>query len=182
MAIIFRLFLTLSALLLTFGVFLANKGFAALNGLHPALSNIPPFISYVSYFLAAILVAWLTGKVANFLSDDTISEQSIAQIESANDVYLPSYLGYFFVALSTQDLGVFAFVFGIICIFIFCSRAAYFNPLYFVFRYQFYYATTTNNVKILIITRQHLKDPKAVHFDRIKRINDFTFIDIEGRK
>ena len=71
---------------------------------------------------------------------------------------------------------------GIICIFIFCSRAAYFNPMYFLFGYQFYYAVTTKNVKILIITRQHLKNPEMVQFDRIKRINDFTFIDIEGRE
>jgi hypothetical protein len=178
MPFLFRIFLTASSLCLIFAVFLAGKQSNLIAKIHPALSSTPILVSYVAYFLVAVAIAWVSLFFARYLESDTISQNSLSVVESANDVYLPVYLGYFFVALSTQDYTVFAFVFGIIYVFTFYSGVTYFNPMYCLFRYRFYYAINQKNIKVLLITRQVLKDPASVNFNNVKRINDFTFIEV----
>ncbi|GAA4242136.1 hypothetical protein GCM10022292_11270 [Winogradskyella damuponensis] len=117
--------------------------------------------------------------IARFLSKDNIQEASIISIEQANNAFLPSYLGYFFVALSVPYVETLIFVFAILFIFTFLSQTLYFNPLFLVFRYHFYYLNTTNNVQLFVITRKELKDPKSIKIEQLRRINNFTFIDIK---
>ncbi len=182
MAIIFRFFLTLIALSLAIAVFLIQQKINVLAGLHSSMADIPPFLSYISYLYLCLVSAWLSVKLAKYLDTDTFPLGTIKELEQASDAFLPSYLGYFFVALSVPRFSIFFWVFSIITILIFFSRAAYFNPLYFLFGFHFYYATTDADVKILIITKRRLKKPEDVAFEKIKRINDFTFIDIEEVK
>lgn len=179
MALFFRSFLTISSLCLIFAVFLANQKLNLVADIHYKLIGTPLLVSYMLYFLIAVAVARLSIFFARYLDSDTISRGSLSQIETATDVYLPIYLGYFFVALSIQDYTVFMFVFGIIYIFTFYSSVTYFNPMYCLFRYRFYYAVNQRNMKVLVITRKNLKDPSGVMLEKVRRINDFTFIDIE---
>lgn len=178
MAITYRFFLTFIALSLAIAVFLIQQKIHFLPHVHASFSVIPPFVSYAFYLFLCLFLAWLSIKLAKFLDNDTFNSGTIKELEQASDAFLPSYLGYFFVALSVPSFEVFFVVFGIITILIFFSRAAYFNPLYFLFGYRFYYATTSSDVKILVITKKSLKMPKDVEFTMIKRINDFTFIDV----
>lgn len=175
---IFKLFLTLNSLLLSFMVFLIKEEMV-LNSLHPYLSNLPKIITYILYFMMVLIFTWLSLQLTNFLSGDTIDAGSISVIEPANDAFLPSYLGYFFVALSIPNIDVFLFVFGIICIVIFYSRVSYFNPIFFLFGFNFYYIVNNKNIKVLLITRRQLKDPEKLIFNNLKRINNYTFIDME---
>ena len=174
---IFRIFLMLSSLGLTFAVFLANKEINILNNFGSIFEKIP----VISYFLYAFLAcgpAALSLYLARKLSKDNISKNSIVSIELANDTYLPVYLGYFFVALSVQEYSAFCFVFGIIFTLTFCSKAQYFNPLYFMYGYNFYNATTDQNVSILLITKKDLRNPADIEFSSIHRVNNLTFIDV----
>ncbi len=82
------------------------------------------------------------------------------------------------VALSIPYVDTLIFVFAILFVFTFLSQTLYFNPLFLIFRYHFYYLTTTNEIKIFVITRRILKAPKETEFEKLKRINDFTFIDL----
>ena len=118
-------------------------------------------------------------QLINFLGTDTMEAGSISVIEPANDAFLPSYLGYFFVALSIPNIEVFIYVFGIICIFIFYSRISYFNPIFFLDGFNFYYIVNNKNIKVLLITRKQLKEPKSAAFKNLKRINNYTFMDME---
>ena len=118
-------------------------------------------------------------RLINRLGTDTIDAGSISVIEPANDAFLPSYLGYFFVALSIPNIEVFCYVFGIIYIFIFYSRISYFNPIFFLFGFNFYYIINNKNIKVLLITRNQIKEPKSAAFKKLKRINNYTFIDME---
>ena len=102
---------------------------------------------------------------------------TIKEIELANNAFLPSYLGYFFVALSVPNCSTLYFIFLILFIFTFLSQSLYFNPLFLFFGYHFYNITTSKNVKLFIITRQNINDPNEVEFEKLKRINNFTFID-----
>lgn len=184
---VFKLWLTLSSLLLTLTVFLV-KSSLLLNDLstyvsHAQLSsiikNLPNWGSYLFYFLVVVLCTWLSTRLIKFLSDEQISRGRIASIETANDAFLPSYLGYFFVALSISDIGTFTYVFSLIFIFIFFSKISFFNPVFLLFGYKFFNLTNTDGLKILVMTKQELKVPCDVEFTSLKRINNYTFISKE---
>jgi len=174
---IYKLWLTLSSLLLTLSVYLVKSNIL-LNSLsncieHPKLSdfiaNLPIIASYLAYFFIAI----------KFLSDERLTQGRIATIEAANDTFLPSYLGYFFVALSINDINTFLYVFSLIFIFIFFSKISFFNPIFLLFGYRFFNLTNTDGLKIVMITKKDLKIPNDVEFTSLKRINNYTFISKE---
>ena len=177
--LLFRLFLTFNATSLILVVYLV-KSQIVLNGIHPFVINMPHFVSYIIYFMIPILLTYLSLLFSNKLADDSIDNEqgtsAIREIEQANNAYLPSYLGYFFVALSVPHCDTLIFVFAILFLFTFLSQTLYFNPLFLVFGYQFYYLTTVNSVKIFLITKEKLKAPNNISFSKLKRINDFTFI------
>lgn len=175
---IFKFVLTLNSLLLSLMVFLIKEGFV-INFLHPYFSSLPDIISYILYFSVVLILTRLSMQLIDFLGTDTMDAGSISVIEPANDAFLPSYLGYFFVALSIPNIEVFIYVFGIICIFIFHSRISYFNPIFFLFRFNFYNIVNNKNIKVLLITRKQLKEPKSTTFNNLKRINNYTFMDME---
>lgn len=180
--LIFRFFLTFNATSLILVVYLV-KSQKVLNGLHSSLANLPHFVSYIIYFAIPVLLTLLSLFLSRWLIDDSIEAESgksaIREIEQANNAYLPSYLGYFFVALSIPYCDTLIFVFAILFLFTFLSQTLYFNPLFLIFGYHFYYLTTATNIKIFLITRKELKDPSKLNFPKLKRINDFTFINKE---
>lgn len=173
----YRLLLTFNATSLIIVVYLVKEE-VLINNLNCYLFELPNYFSYVFYFLIPILWTFLSLIIAKYLSKDNISLGTIKSIELANNAFLPSYLGYFFVALSVPYVDTLIFVFAILFVFTFLSQTLYFNPLFLIFKYHFYYLTTTNEIKIFIITRRILKDPKNTQFEQLRRINDFTFIDL----
>lgn len=179
----FRLFLTFNATSLILVVFFVKEE-VTVNNLSPYLECLPSFVSYIIYFLVPVIFTFLSVLLAKGLGDDSIEKEEntnspITAIEQANNAYLPSYLGYFFVALSVPFYDTLIFVFAILFIFTFLSQTLYFNPLFLFFGFHFYYLTTENNIKIFLITKRILKDPKDLEFPELKRINDFTFIEIK---
>ncbi len=182
--LLFRLFLTFNATSLIIVVYLV-KTEKLINGFWGRLAGLPPFISYSLYFLIPVVLTFFSLVLSRFLASDSIEKENgvspIKEIEQANNAYLPSYLGYFFVALSVPYCDTLVFVFTILFLFTFLSQTLYFNPLFLIFGYHFYYLTTANNIKIFLITRKELKHPSKIHFLRLKRINDFTFIDQEKK-
>lgn len=179
----FRLFLTFNATSLILVVFLVKEE-VTVNKLSPYFDSLPAFVSYILYFIVPVIFTFLSVLLAKGLGDDSIEKDGennspITAIEQANNAYLPSYLGYFFVALSVPFYDTLIFVFAILFIFTFLSQTLYFNPLFLFFGFHFYYLTTENNIKIFLITKRILKDPKDLEFPELKRINDFTFIEIK---
>jgi len=172
MSYIFKFLLTIDSLSLSLLVFLIKEGVT--------INSFPPYLSDVIYFVVIVLFTAVILFFIKFLDTDTMEPGSILAIEPANDTFLPSYLGYFFVALSIPNIEVFICVFIIISIFIFSSRISYFNPIFFLFGYHFYFIQTKEHNKILIISKRILKNPTTLSFKEIKRINDYTFIDVKG--
>lgn len=174
MATFFKIFMTINSLLFAGMIFLVKEQIF-IN----YLMNFPHYISYLVYFLIVIFLSWSSLCCAKCLDTDEIEEGAFIGIEPANDVFLPSYLGYFFVALSVPNLEMFIVVFLIIAIFIFYSRASYFNPVFFIFGYHFFFIKKNNGVKILVIVKRKLKLVDDISFMNLKRINDYTFIELE---
>lgn len=64
------------------------------------LSLLPQMTSYVFYMLIPILLTWISLLLSSRLGKDEFKEGEVVSVEHANNSFLPSYLGYFFVALS----------------------------------------------------------------------------------
>lgn len=176
---LYRLLLTFNSTSLIIVVFLVKeKTFIDWGA---KLSFIPGYISYLIYFSIPVILTYFSLLLAKFLAEDSLEKENdiskIAEVEQANNAFLPSYLGYFFVALSVPYCETLIFVFFILFVFTFFSQTLYFNPLFLLFRYKFYYLTTANRIKIFLITKKSLKSPSDIDLPILKRINDFTFID-----
>jgi hypothetical protein len=159
-----------------------------INNLSPFATNewfqfkiytLPKYISCIVYFIISVSCTGISMFFSRWLSEDQISAGSIVTVETANDAFLPSYLGYFFVALSISDIDTFIYVFSLIFIFIFFSKISYFNPIFLLFGYKFFHLTDNTGLKIVVITKLELKAPQEVEFHNLKRINNYTFITTE---
>jgi hypothetical protein len=174
MNFLYRLFLAFNSTYLIVVVYLI-KGDYRFN----VLENYSHYFSWLVFILIPILCTAISFLIVKRLSTDSLSAQSITEIELANNSFLPTYLGYFFVSLGVNDTPTLIVVFLIIYIFTFLSQTLYFNPLFLLFGYHFYFLKTTNNIKVFMITKKQLKRPGDDGFQSLKRINDYTFIDTE---
>jgi hypothetical protein len=169
--LIYRLFLAFNSTYLIVVVYLIKEKYYFCF-----LDTVPYFVSRVLFVLIPIILTALSFALVLSLGKDKIGKENIAEIELANNSFLPTYLGYFFVSLSVNSVETLIFIFSIIYIFTFLSQTLYFNPIFLLFGYHFYFLTTTNNVKIFLISRKRLKKPQEIDFNHL-RINDYTFIE-----
>jgi hypothetical protein len=129
------------------------------------------------YLLIPILSTGVSIFLSNKLGRDEFKAGEVVSIEHANNSFLPSYLGYFFVALSIGNWETLWFVYGVLFVFTFLSQALYFNPLFLLFGYEFYNITTKNGTVIFLISRQRYKKPGEIQMEVAYRINNYTFIE-----
>jgi hypothetical protein len=180
----FRLLLTFNATSLLVIIFLVQKGYALKFFLPDVdflgwVGNLPNVLSYLFYLLIPLLSTKLSIVLSSRLGRDAFKQGEIASIEHANNSFLPSYLGYFFVALSIGNWETLAFVYGMLFVFTFLSQALYFNPLFLIFGYEFYNITTKNGTAIFLISRHRYKKPDEAVISTAFRINNYTFIERE---
>lgn len=177
--IIFRLLLTFNATSLLIIVFVVQKGYV-LSYFFPDLSlfaKLPNVVSYLIYFFAPVLLTGLSILLSFCLGKDEFKKDEVDSIEHANNSFLPSYLGYFFVALSVSNWETLGFVYAMLFVFTFLSQALYFNPLFLVFGYEFYNIKTKNGTAVFLISRQKYKKPSEVDIPIARRINNYTFME-----
>ncbi|MGA4445855.1 hypothetical protein ACPA0O_01030 [Ectopseudomonas chengduensis] len=182
MDILFRILLTLNATSLLILVFVAKEGIQ-LGSMFPSLiflAEIPSWISYLAYMLIPVALTKIIILVSVFLPERNFERGSIIEIGHANNSFLPSYLGYFFVALSIPDVDVLIFVYTLLFLFTYLSQALYFNPLFLVFGFQFYNIKTLNGAELFLISKKSYKIPKEIGVSSCHSINDYTLM--EGEK
>lgn len=168
--ILYQIFLTINATSLIIVVFLIKTQVQI-----GCLDHYPRWISYIIFICIPIFLTGVSLLLTHLLSDDDI--EGIRDVEQANNAFLPSYLGYFFVALSVPYCETLMFCFAILFVFTYFSQTLYFNPLFLLWRYHFYYITTENNVKIFLISKKQIRSAHGIGFLKLKRINNFTYID-----
>jgi hypothetical protein len=142
------------------------------------LQSYSVYFSWSIFILFPILLTALSFLIAKRLPKDTLESSSVNEIELANNNFLPTYLGYFFVSLGINDIHTLIVVFLMIYVFTYLSQTLYFNPIFLVFGYHFYFIKTNRNVKIFLITKRKIKIPGEDSFKKLKRINNYTFIDL----
>lgn len=168
MKLLYRILLTCDAIGLFFVVYLVKSNITILQ------LNI--VVSFVIYVGAVLLLTYMCLVVTKKLPDETITG-GICEVELANNSYLPIYLGYFFVALSVNSFITLFCVGALIIVFTYLSQSLYFNPLFLLFGYKFYYITTENGMKLFVLTKKSIKSINGLKFEKLKRVNDYTFIE-----
>jgi len=173
MNFIFKLLLTFNATSTMIVVYLIKERYYLL-----CLEKLPIWVSHIVFLLIPLLLTLISLWMKRFLSKDDINYEML-NVEEANNAFLPSYLGYFFVALSVNSTETMIFVYLIVFVFTYLSQTLYYNPLFLLFDYKFYYITTVNNVRLFIISKKKINTTKGIMFPKLRRINNTTFIDEE---
>jgi len=180
----FRVLLTANATSLLVIIFLVQKGITlgdflggvSYLGWTVALANA---VSYLFYLAIPILSTGLNIWLSKCLGKDEFKAGEVASIEHANNSFLPSYLGYFFVALSINNCETLWFDYGVLFVLTYLSQALYFNPLFLLFSYEFYNIKTKNGTAIFLISKERYKKPDDIQIPLAYRINNYTFIERE---
>ncbi len=173
MKFLYQLFLAFNSTWLIAVVFLVKEKYR-----FNFLDNYSTYYSWLLFVLLPIILTALSFLIAMRLPKDRLQSTSVKEIELANNNFLPTYLGYFFVSLGVDDVSTLIVVFLIIYIFTFLSQTLYFNPIFLLFGYHFYFLKTSGNIKVFLITRKQLKTPGEDGFENLRRINNYTFIDL----
>lgn len=172
MNFVLRLFLTFSSVSFFLIVFLIQN---EINPLEVQLKKYA-WVTNVGYVLIPFLITLISLGICKLLAKSTINK--VVSLEASNNDFLANYLAFFFVALSVKGLITFWVVFGMTILFTFVSRVSYFNPVFLVFGFNFYYIHTGENVKVMLISKKKLKSPQTFESMSVRRINDYTFIEI----
>lgn len=179
MNLLFRLLLTFNATSLLLLIYLVQQG-VTLTKLLPNCAYFPTwpnYFSYLIYLMVPVLFTWFGIYLSQFLGCDSFKQGQVESIEHANNSFLPSYLGYFFVALSIGNHETLYFVYGVLFIFTFLSQALYFNPLFLLFNFDFYNIKTQNGTAIFLISKCKYKNPNDIDITKAHRVNNYTFIE-----
>lgn len=147
------------------------------------------YVAYVIYLIALLVLSFFSIKFSlKYLDQDVIEREKVKEFEQANDFYLPIYLGYAFVAISLPTLKSFLLFFVLMLIILARTRFFYFNPIFLVLGYKFYFIKQIDDSKILVISKKEIKTVDELFEDSIgdigdnialTRINDYTFLILE---
>ena len=148
MKYLYQLFLAFNSTWLIVVVYLIKEKYI-LN----VLENFSIYYSWTIFVFIPIILTAFSFLIALKLPRDILRSNSVNEIELANNNFLPTYLGYFFVSLGIDDVSTLIVVFGIIYLFTYLSQTLYFNPIFLFFGYHFYFIKTASNVKLFLITR-----------------------------
>lgn len=170
LAIVLRVLLTFNATSLLLVIYQIKDPIllSELEGIQRYAFNL--WLVSIPMVLTAISI-WLS----QWLGKDSF-EEGVKSIEYANNAFLPSYLGYFFVALSIPNLETLVFVYAILFVFTFVSQALYFNPLFLLYGYKFYNVETKSGTSIFLISKDEYRIPSEVVIPIARRINGYTFL------
>lgn len=131
--------------------------------------------------IVLIIVPIVSTLIASFLFKTFAQQETtnikLAEIQLADNEFLPVYLGYFFVSLGIDSFYVFKCVYLLILVFVLISQYQYFNPILIIFGYHFYHITTEKHTKIFVIIKGDIiRKAEDIDFERLQRLNDTTFI------
>ncbi len=154
------------------------------------------FIIHIVLYMAVPIVMtllgfWIMKKLgtSDELKRINDGKENLFRITPAETSNLPTYLGYFFIALSIPGVTIadtleqpswpilFAVYFilnGLLAL----SERSFFNPLVMV-RYNFYNVLVNNQVEILIISKKDIKKDGGdeVEFPHLLKVTETIFID-----
>lgn len=177
---------TLLSLSMVFFVYAVNKGLTlhcvAIKMEWTCVSQwlgekIPSYCSYILYVSILLGLAFLLQCASKFLPNIDMPEGNIASIEPASDGMMITYFGLFFFALSVNNAQALMITFTLLFACLLFSNVYMFNPLFSIIQYRFYYITFESKKKCLLISKEKFAHGDTVKFERLYKLNEFTYID-----
>lgn len=133
------------------------------------------FVYIVAMLLFTKICIWL-----QWIPQESSIEAGISEISIATDGYMSVFMGYFFVALGIpkEDWRTFITVYIIINIFTWNSQTIYFNPLLYLWGYNFYELHTLKGTRVYVITKEKdIKGTEGLEFRALRKINEYTYME-----
>lgn len=174
MNLILRLVMTFSSISFFVVVYLVQNKIDIFPILTAKLGH--SWIIYLLYSAVPFFLGKIAVGICKILAKSEIKKA--LSLETSNNDFLTNYLAFFFVALSINDATTFWIVLGMTVLFTFFSRVSYFNPVFLIFGFNFFYVHTGENVKVLLISRKKLRSPESFEATSVRRINDYTFMEV----
>lgn len=180
MRVLYNFFFILVSLSLLAVIYLINSGteIGALIGWHITGYDMPAWGSYLIYCLVSILLTWLSSLLFKFFEEHNMPAGNVKCIESADGVFIPTYLAYVFVGLSVSGLTQLFFCYAILSVICFAAQIYLFNPAFYLLGYKYYFVTNSVNKKLLVMTKKRILLSTTVEFTNLYRINDYTYIEL----
>ena len=169
MNFLFRVLLSFSATSWMLAVYLIKTKTSFLG--------LPMVVAAILYIAFLSLIAFISLQLTRKLEKDEVVE--CLTFDLADNEYLPVYLGYFFVALSINDIYTLLFIYAMVWA-LTALLNTYFNPVFIVFKYHYYQVTTSTNTQLFVICKSNERNPQNVKFDDLRRINNRTYISHGG--
>lgn len=167
MNFVFRLLLTINAtswMLVIYGI---KEGVT--------IQPVPQYLFGLVLLAIPIILSLISIKISSFLGADSIT--GCQEFGLADNEFLPTYLGYFFVSLSVSDNITMMYLYAIVFVFTYLSQTQYFNPIFLLFGYHYYHILTEHGTRVFVITKGRvIRNKNNISFDNLKRINDTTYI------
>lgn len=141
---------------------------------------VPRIVVGIVLLMIPVMLSLISIVLAGCLSKDTLN--CCQDYSLADNEFLSTYLGYFFVSLSVTDNTTMVFMYIIVFTFTFLSQTQYFNPIYLLFGYHFYHVQTPKGTKIFVIAKGPVRRSKnQIYFSELRRINDTTYLERKGK-
>lgn len=131
-----------------------------------------------AFFIIQIIITSLELKwiLPKYQKDNLIG---VREVENMDGEFLPTYLGYFFIALGLDNPYIAITLFIIILIFVSLTRVQYYNPVFLVYKYHFYKVRTEVGVMLFLITKKEIRINEKIDFIDLRRINNYVYFDKE---
>jgi len=173
MECLYKFVLTLNSISWMFVIYSISKQWSFMK--------FPVWVSGILLLLIPVLLSLFSIFLAKGLGNDSL--KSCQECSLADNEFIPTYLGYFFVSLSTKDNVTMIFMYVIVFMFTCLSQTQYFNPLYLLFGYHYYHVLTEQGTRIfVIVSGPVIRNKKDMSFGHLKRINDTTYLVMKGNK
>lgn len=143
--------------------------------------QIPQWVFALILLCIPIVLSAISIWLAGFLGSDSLN--GCQEFSLADNEFLPTYLGYFFLSLGISDNVTLAYMYLIVFVFTFLSQTQYFNPIFLLFGYHYYHILTEHGTRVFMITKgKVLRNKNNISFENLKRINDSTYIQKKGKQ
>lgn len=143
--------------------------------------NLPQWVFNLLLLCIPIVLSFISIGISSFLGTDSL--EGCQEFSLADNEFLPTYLGYFFVSVGVSDNATMTYLYVIVFIFTFLSQTQYFNPIFLLFGYHYYHILTERGTRVFVIARgKVIRNKDNMQFDNLKRINDTTYIQKKGKK
>lgn len=143
--------------------------------------NVTPKYNYIIYILFGFVFSVIC-LISVLSKKETDKQSEIESVKPLEFIYISIYLGLFIISLSLNNFSDHKIAVSFIIILIYLiwlklENTSFFNLFWLFLGYRFYEITTKKSTYTLITRKKDVKNKDSLKDLRLKRINNFTFIE-----